>query len=137
MSFVVARATTALARPGFVEKNKDQIHDEASDLIKFSKAGALHKAFAYVEMAQKARADALAAVRFSSFQFPALCALAVPCAGGGRCSACGHGGTRRSGALADALVAFSFATPILAGVHRCFCVVEHSCCVWRRAVCWA
>jgi hypothetical protein len=49
--------------PGFVEKNKDQIHEEASDLVKYSKQGSLHKAFALVEETQRRRAEAMALVR--------------------------------------------------------------------------
>lgn len=43
---------------GFVEKNKDQIHDEASDLVKYSSNPALHQSYSFVEAAQKARAAA-------------------------------------------------------------------------------
>jgi hypothetical protein len=43
---------------GFVEKNKDQIHDEASDLVKLSSNDALQQSYEFVEQAQKARAAA-------------------------------------------------------------------------------
>ena len=44
---------------GFVEKNKDQIHEAASDRVQFSHEAALHKAYEHVELAQKLRAEAL------------------------------------------------------------------------------
>lgn len=49
---------------GFVEKNKDQIHDEASDLVKLSSNDALHQSYAFVEQVQKERASAASSVRF-------------------------------------------------------------------------
>lgn len=43
---------------GFVEKNKDQIHDEAADLVKLSSNRAMSQSYAFVEAAQRARSSA-------------------------------------------------------------------------------
>lgn len=58
---------------GFIEKNKDQIHDELSDLVRVSSNPALSTSYAFVEAAQKARSAA------------AVCSRPWPCRPPRRC----------------------------------------------------
>ena len=53
---------------GFVEKNKDQIHDELSDIVQYSTNGAMATSYRFVEDAARARAAAAASVRVCAVQ---------------------------------------------------------------------
>ena len=58
---------------GFVEKNKDQIHDEAADLVKLSSNRAMSQSYAFVEAAQRARSSASVCVTSKGAETTGTC----------------------------------------------------------------